>query len=89
MASSTDFSEKLAEAVRIYPCLYDKASPDFKDNKKKNLAWQDAARCLSPGKMSMSSSAILQLQLAPFSRDQSLKPNVPAYVAFLMLMSQV
>ena len=46
MASSTDFSEKSAEAVRIYPCLYDKASPDFKDNKKKNLAWQDVAKAV-------------------------------------------
>ena len=35
MASSTDFLEKLAKALRIYPCLYDKASPDFKDHKKK------------------------------------------------------
>ena len=46
MASSTDFSEKLAEAVRIYHCLYDKASPDFKDNKKTNLAWQDVAKAV-------------------------------------------
>ena len=46
MASSTDFSEKLAEALGIYPCLYDKASPDFKDNKEKTLAWQDVAEAI-------------------------------------------
>ena len=40
-------SDPLAEAVRIYPCLHHKASPDFKDNKKKNLAWQDVAKAVS------------------------------------------
>ena len=39
MASeNTVLYEKLAEAVRNYPCLYDKSSDDFKDiNKKKAL----------------------------------------------------
>ena len=33
--------EKLAEAVRQFPALYDKSCRDFKDNKKKRLAWDD------------------------------------------------
>ena len=31
--------EKLAEAVRQFPVLYDKSCRDFKDNSKKRLAW--------------------------------------------------
>ena len=38
-----DASEKLAEAVRVYPVLYDKADPLFKDRNKKQLAWKDVA----------------------------------------------
>ena len=36
--------ELLAEAVRFYPVLYDKANKDFKDRNKKELAWQDVAQ---------------------------------------------
>ena len=37
--------EKLAEAVRQFPVLYDKSCRDFKDNsKKKKLAWDDVAK---------------------------------------------
>ena len=36
--------EKLAEAVRQYPVLYDKSCKEFKDNKKKKLAWEDVAK---------------------------------------------
>ena len=35
--------EKLAEAVRQFPVLYDKSSRDFKDSSKKRLAWDDVA----------------------------------------------
>ena len=35
--------EKLAEAVRNYPCLYDKSSDDFKDVNKKKLYWKGVA----------------------------------------------
>jgi len=35
--------EKLAEAVRQFPILYDKSCRDFKDNSKKRLAWEDVA----------------------------------------------
>ena len=41
--SNTEFYEKLAEAVRNFPCLYDKSSGDFKDANKKKLAWKDVA----------------------------------------------
>ena len=34
--------EKLAEAVRKYTVLYDKADKFFKDRNKKRLAWEDA-----------------------------------------------
>ena len=36
--------ELLAETVRVYPVLYDKACQDFKDRNKKELAWQDVAQ---------------------------------------------
>ena len=36
--------EKLAEAVRQFPVLYDKSCRDFKDNSKKGLAWDDVAK---------------------------------------------
>ena len=36
--------EKLAEAVRQFPVLYDKSCRDFKDNSKKRLAWEDVAK---------------------------------------------
>ena len=43
MASNTVFYEKLAEAVRLYPCLYNKSSEDFKDANKKKLCWKYVA----------------------------------------------
>ena len=36
--------EKLAEAVRQFPVLYDKSCKNFKDNSKKKLAWDDVAK---------------------------------------------
>ena len=36
--------EKLSEAVRKYPVLYDKASSHFKDKREKKLAWDDVTR---------------------------------------------
>ena len=36
--------EKLAEAVRQFPVLYDKSCRDFKDNSQKRLAWEDVAK---------------------------------------------
>ena len=36
--------EKLAEAVRQIPALYDKSCRDFKDNSKKRLVWDDVAK---------------------------------------------
>jgi len=40
---SKEIEEKLSEAVRKYPALYDKSSPHFKDRRKKQLAWDDVA----------------------------------------------
>ena len=40
----TSLEEKLAEAVRQFPVLYDKSRRDFKDNSKKRLAWEDVAK---------------------------------------------
>ena len=42
--ATTDLYERLAEAVRNYSVLYDKASPDFKDNNKKSLTRELKAR---------------------------------------------
>ena len=36
--------EKLAEAVRQFPFLYDKSYRNFKDNSKKRLAWEDVTK---------------------------------------------
>ncbi|KAK3750224.1 hypothetical protein QZH41_015571, partial [Actinostola sp. cb2023] len=38
-----EVEEKLAEAVRGFPCLYDKSTPEFKDKMKKERAWSAAA----------------------------------------------
>ena len=44
MADVISVHELLAEAVRLYPVLCDKASKDFKDRNKKDLVWQDVAQ---------------------------------------------
>ena len=41
MAAQQD--ERLSEAVREYPVLYNKADRYFKDKAKKQLAWEDVA----------------------------------------------
>ena len=43
-ASAITVDELLAETVRVYPVLYDKACQDFKERNKKELAWQDVAQ---------------------------------------------
>ena len=42
MAAQQD--ERLSEAVREYPGLYNKADRYFKDKAKKQLAWEDVAK---------------------------------------------
>ena len=42
MAAQQD--ERLSEAVREYPVLYNKADRYFKDKAKKQLAWEDVAK---------------------------------------------
>ena len=45
MASeNTVFYEKLNEALRNYPCLYDKSSDDLKDTNKKKLLLERCGR---------------------------------------------
>ena len=41
---ATESEQKLAEAVRKYPVLYDKQDKYFKDRNKKKLAWEDVAK---------------------------------------------
>ena len=36
--------ERLSEAVRKYPFLYNKTDKYFKDKAKKQLAWEDVAK---------------------------------------------
>ena len=36
--------ERLSEAVRKYPCLYDKKSADFKNKDIKQRCWNDVAK---------------------------------------------
>ena len=40
----TYVDELLAESVRLYPVLYNKADKFFKDVNKKTLAWEDVAK---------------------------------------------
>ena len=40
----TSVDELLAESVRLYPVLYNKADKFFKDLNKKTLAWEDVAK---------------------------------------------
>ena len=40
----TSVDELLAESVRLYPVLYNKADKFFKDVNKKTLAWEDVAK---------------------------------------------
>ena len=58
------FYEKLAEAVRLYPCLYNKSSEDFKDANKKKLCWKDVAAAVgvSSGKWTFY-SFVMDLEL--------------------------
>ena len=42
----SSFQEKLAEHVLIYPVLYDKSSPNFKDI---GLGWGDVAATMNLG----------------------------------------
>ena len=42
MAASLD--EKIAEAVRRFPVLYDKSCQEFEDNNAKKNAWEDVAK---------------------------------------------
>ena len=47
--SVLDMDEKLAEAVRSFPVLYNKSIKDFKDRNKKDLAWSDVAKIVGFG----------------------------------------
>ena len=38
---SKEIEERLSEAVRKYPALYDKTSVDFRDKRQKSFAWDD------------------------------------------------
>ena len=40
----TEKEQKLSEAVRQYPVLYDKQDGSFKDRNKKKFAWEDVAK---------------------------------------------
>lgn len=41
---ATESEERLAEAVRKYPTLYDKQDKSYRDKNKKSLAWKDVAQ---------------------------------------------
>jgi len=42
--AARQLDEKVAEAVRRFPVLYDKACKDFKDRNKKKNAWEEVAK---------------------------------------------
>ena len=45
MASNVNsMDEKVAEAVRRFPILYNKSLKDFRDRNKKKNAWEEVAR---------------------------------------------
>ena len=41
---SKEIEERLSEAARKYPALYDKTSIDVRDKRKNSLAWDDVGR---------------------------------------------
>ncbi|KAJ7322055.1 hypothetical protein OS493_033218 [Desmophyllum pertusum] len=63
-ASDIKMDEKLAEAVRKYPVLYDKSCSHFKDSLKKHLGWEDVAKM-----------AGLQSRIASPETRKKLKPK--------------
>ena len=42
-----NFGEQLAESVRIYKCIYDKACPEFKNKVKTGKCWLNVATKLN------------------------------------------
>ena len=42
--ASNSMDEKVAEAVRRFPILYNKSLKDFRDRNKKKNAWEEVAR---------------------------------------------
>ena len=60
MAASLD--EKIAEAVRRFPVLYDKSCKDFKDNNMKKNEWEEVAKIagLSSGLLNYRSERLIQ-----------------------------
>ena len=66
--------EKLAEAVRQFPVLYDKSCKDFKENSKKRLAWDDVAKevGLQTGMYSSSEYSFICLMCSFNSQDHAL-----------------
>ena len=42
--ASNSMDEKVAEAVRRFPILYNKSLKDFRDRNKKKNAWAEVAR---------------------------------------------
>ena len=66
--------EKLAEAVRQFPVLYDKSCKDFKDNSKKRLAWDDVAKevGLQTGMYSSSEYSFICFMCSFNSQDHAL-----------------
>ena len=66
--------EKLAEAVRQFPVLYDKSCKDFKDNSKKRLAWDDVAKQvgLQTGMYSSSEYSFISLMCSFNRQDHAL-----------------
>lgn len=43
MMAEKTCDEKLSDAVRNYPEIYDRASPYFKDKEKRRIAWENIA----------------------------------------------
>ena len=41
---SRETEERLNEAVKKYPALYDKTLVDFRDKRKKSLTWDNVAK---------------------------------------------
>ena len=66
--------EKLAEAERQIPVLYEKSCRDFKDNSKKRLAWDDVAKQvgLQTGMYSSSEYSFICLMCSFNSQDHAL-----------------
>ena len=77
---SKEIEERLSEAVRKYPFLYDKTLVDFRDKRKKSLAWDDVNK--ETGLKSKCSSLLIINIFIHYSNNYLISHREHLYVYF-------